>query len=144
MIHYFDKHINEANAYIKALAEELGHPEDTRQTIRLVRSVLHCIRERISISESLDLLSQLPMMLKALYVEQWVYHEKPPLQYNDLEGLAEAVEAEQARLGERSFDWPEPTEDLVKIVAASLRQYLTDGQAIHIIEQMPEEVRELF
>lgn len=144
MIHYFDKYVNEANTYIKGLAEELGHPEDTQQTIRLVRSVLHCIRDRITVSESLDLLSQLPMMLKALYVEQWTYHEKPPLQYSDMEGLAQAVKQEQERLGEQKFDWPEPTEELVKKVAASLRKYITDGQAIHVLEQMPKEVRELF
>ncbi len=144
MVHYFDNYLKEANTYIKGLAQALGHPEDTEQTIRLLRSVLHCLRDRISVAESLDLLSQLPMMLKSLYVEQWTYHEKPPLQYDNLAGLAEAVEKEQAQLGERKFDWPESTEELAKKVTASLRQYLTDGQAIHIIEQMPTGVRELF
>lgn len=144
MIHYFDKYVSETNTYVKGLAEELGHPEEITQTIRLLRAVLHSIRDRIDMGESLDLLSQLPMILKALYVEQWKYHEKPPLRYKDMEGLAEAVKKEQERIGEQSFDWPEPTEELVKKVVSSLRQFMTDGQAIHVMGQMPKEVRELF
>lgn len=145
MIHYFDKYLNEANTYVKELASELGHENEPEKTIRLLRAVLHTLRDRITVSESLDLISQLPMVLKALYVEQWKYHEKPPLNYKDIEGFAQAVKKEQERLGEQAFDWEESTEDLAKVVLSSLREhYLTDGQAIHILDQMPKEVRELF
>ena len=145
MIHYFDKYLQEANTYVKELSSELGHPEDTEQTIRLLKATFHTLRDRITISESLDLLAQLPMVLKAIYVDQWKYHEKPPLHFEDIEGFAEAVKNEQARLGEQKFDWQESTEDLLKIIFSSLRDhYLSDGQAIHVMEQMPDGVRELF
>lgn len=144
MMHYFDKHVQEANEFVKDLSAELGHPDDQTQTIRLLRAVLHTVRDRITISESMDLLSQLPMMLKALYVEQWKYHEKPPLDYDDMAGLKEAVKQEQERMGEQKFDWPESTEDLIKIVLSALRKYLTSGQAIHVMDQMPKEVKAIF
>lgn len=144
MIHYFDKHVKEINEFVKDLSIELGHPDDQTQTIRLLRAVLHTVRDRITISESFDLLAQLPMMLKALYVEQWKYSEKPPLDYSDISGFKEAVEREQERMGEQKFDWEESTEDLARIVLASLRKYLTDGQAIHIMDQMPKEVKSIF
>lgn len=143
--HYFDKYVQEANTYIKELANELGHPEEQTQTIRLLRAVLHTIRDRIQVGESLDLMSPLPMILKGLYVEQWKYHEKPPLNYKDMEGFKEEVKKEQEKIGEQSFDWPEPTEELIKKVLGSLRKhYITDGQAIHVMEQMPKEVQEIF
>lgn len=145
MIHYFDKYLHEANTYTSELAAELGHENEPVKAIRLLRAVLHTIRDRITMSESLDLISQLPMVLKSLYVEQWKYHEKPPLNYKDLEGFAREVEKEQERIGEQSFNWDEPTEDLCKIVLSSLREkYLTEGQAVHVMGQMPKEVRELF
>lgn len=144
MIHYFDKHVQEANEFVKELSNNLGHPEEHTQTIRLLRAVLHTVRDRIKVGESLDLISQLPMMLKALYVEQWKYHEKPPLNYDDMAGMAEAVKKEQERMGEQSFDWQESTEDLVKTVLSSLRKYISDGQAIHVMEQMPKEVKAIF
>lgn len=144
MIHYFDKHVQEANEFVKELSNNLGHPEEQTQTIRLLRAVLHTVRDRIQVGESLDLISQLPMMLKALYVEQWKYHEKPPLNYDDMAGMAEAVKKEQERMGEQSFDWQESTEDLVKTVLSSLRKYISDGQAIHVMDQMPKEVKAIF
>lgn len=144
MIHYFDKHVQEANEFVKELSNNLGHPEEQTQTIRLLRAVLHTVRDRIQVGESLDLMSQLPMMLKALYVEQWKYHEKPPLNYDDMAGMAEAVKKEQERMGEQSFDWQESTEDLVKTVLSSLRKYISDGQAIHVMDQMPKEVKAIF
>lgn len=145
MIHYFDKHVQEANEFVKELSNELGHPEEHTQTIRLLRAVMHTIRDRIQMGESLDLISPLPMMLKALYVEQWKYHEKPPLNYKDMEGFKEAVKQEQARIGEQSFDWPEPTEELIKKVLGALRKhYISEGQAMHVMEQMPKEVQGIF
>lgn len=143
-LHYFDKHLHEINQFIDELAENLGHPEDTTQTIRLLRATLHTIRDRITMGESLDLISQFPMMLKALYVEQWKYHEKPPLDFKDMESFTNEVKKRQDRMGEQSFDWPESTVDMVKIVLASLQKYMGDGQAIHIISQMPKEFQKLF
>lgn len=143
-MHYFDKHVKEINTYLKELSFELGHENDTEQTVRLLRAVLHTIRDRITIPESIDLLAQLPMMLKAIYVEQWSCHEKPPLSFDDIEGFTEAVKNKQAQFGERKFDWNESTEELAMIVISSLRKYITDGQAIHVMDQMPKEVKELF
>ena len=145
MVHYFDKYVAEANTFINELSDELGHPDDPQQTIRLLKATLHTLRDRMTISESLDLVAQLPMMLKGLFVEQWKYHEKPPLHFEDIEGFAEAVKNEQARLGAQKINWEEPTADLIKIILQSLREhYLSDGQAIHVLDQMPPGVRELF
>ena len=143
-MHVFDNYFNEANAYVNELAYELGHENDQKSTIRLLRAVLHTIRDRITFGESLHLLAQLPMVLKALYVEQWTYHENPPLFYDDIAGFTEAVKNEQAKFGEQKFGRKESAEDQVKVVIASLRKFITDGEAIHVLDQMPKEVRELF
>lgn len=141
---YFDEYLNDANRFINELSKDLGHPEEQIQTIRILRAVLHTIRDRISIPESLDFMSQLPMMLKAFYVEQWTFHEQPPLHYEDIEGFAAAVKNQQARLGETNSDWKEPTVELVQKTLNALRKYVSEGQAIHVMGQMPEGVRELF
>ena len=143
-LHYFDKHLHEVNGFIEELASNLGHPEEKTQTIRLLKATLHTIRDRIHFGESLDLISQFPMILKALYVEGWKYHEKPPLDFDDIEGFKNEVKNLQDRMGEQSFDWPEPTEDLIKIVMSSLQKYISDGQAVHVLSQMPKEVQKLF
>ncbi|GAB3531384.1 hypothetical protein GCM10027443_13510 [Pontibacter brevis] len=140
----FDKFAQEGKEYLNTLAADLGHPEEKGQTAILLRAVLHTLRERITISESLNLLEQLPMFLKGIYVEQWKYREKP-LKFDSIEEFKNAVKQEQAKIGERQFDWGQSTEDLIKMVLTSLgTRYLSEGQLEHIAKQVPEEIRDLF
>lgn len=144
MANHLDKFAQEANKYLNQLAGELGHPEEVGQTYILLRAVLHTVRDRIQISESFHLLSQLPMFLKGVYVEHWVYSEKP-LKLQTLEEFKDAVKQEQERLGEQQFNWSEHTEELISKVLASLgTHYLSQGQLNHIATQMPKEMQPLF
>jgi len=144
MANYFDKFAQEANEYLNELAAGLGHPEEKGQTYILLRAVLHTLRDRITISESLHVLAQLPMFLKGVYVEQWQYREQP-LPFASVAEFKDAVKQEQAKLGEQQFNWPQHTEDLIQMVLTSLgTRYLTEGQLQHIATQMPKEVQKLF
>ncbi|RDV14542.1 DUF2267 domain-containing protein [Pontibacter diazotrophicus] len=144
MANYFDKFAQEGNEYLNELAADMGHPEEKGQTYILLRSVLHVLRDRITISESFHVLSQLPMFLRGIYVEQWEYREKP-LKIDSLEEFKEAVKQEQAKFGERQFDWGQSTEDLISMILTSLgTRYLTEGQLQHIATQMPKEIQPLF
>lgn len=144
MANYFDKFAQEGNEYLNELAADMGHPEEKGQTYILLRSVLHVLRDRITISESFHVLSQLPMFLRGIYVEQWEYREKP-LKIDSLQEFKDAVKQEQAKFGERQFDWSQPTEDLISMILTSLgTRYLTEGQLQHIATQMPKEIQPLF
>ncbi|UII31792.1 DUF2267 domain-containing protein [Fulvivirga ulvae] len=136
----FDKFAQEGNQFIHELSNELGHPQDEQQVLIVLRAVLHTIRDRITISESLDLISQLPMMLKALYVEQWKYQEKPN-KFDTLEGLKNDIKQRQEKYGENRFDWELSTEDIFAKTIEKLSKYLDEGQLKHIEEQLPHEIK---
>lgn len=138
----FDKFAQEANEFINELATELGHPENQEQTLIVLRSVLHSIRDRITIGESFDLLSQLPILLKGIYVEGWKYHEKPNT-IRSLEEFKNDIKARQEKYGERQFDWDLSTEEIVSKTINKLRRYLDEGQIRHIEDQLPAEVKPL-
>lgn len=139
----FETYANEGKAFLRELASNLGHPDDEQTAARVLRAVLHTFRDRITISESLDVLAQLPMFLKGVYVEQWKYREAP-LKIKTLEEFKEAVKKEQANFGEQSFGWQEPTEEIIKTTFLSLKKFLTEGEASHVLGQMPKEIQELF
>lgn len=139
----FEKYTQEANLFIKELARELGHEEETGTTGILLRAVMHTLRDRITISESFDILAQLPMYLKAVYVDNWKYLEKP-LNINSVEEFKEEVKKRQEQYGERDFDWEEPTVELVGTVLHHLGQFITEGEAENIAAQLPEELRSYF
>jgi uncharacterized protein (DUF2267 family) len=137
-----DKFAKEGRTFINELNDQLGHPGEDEASSRLLRSVLHVLRDRITISENLDVLAQLPMFLKAVYVEQWKYREKP-LKFDTMEDFKERVKKEQSRMGERDFQWSEPTEELIINIFIALRRYFSDGQLKHIFDQMPKEIKEV-
>src|SRR5690625_7509766 len=81
----FERYVHDANKYFKDLAQEIKPAEDINRVFIVWRAVMHTLRDRIHMGESLDLLSQLPIILKGLYVENWQHHEQSPLQYETLE-----------------------------------------------------------
>ena len=139
----FNKFAQEGQAFVNDLAERLGHPGEVAQTGILLRAVLHTLRDSMHIGESLNLLSQLPMFIKALYVENWKYSEKP-LRLKSIQEFTDKVEEEQANYGENRYNWNQSTFELTKTVLAALGQYVSPGEMQDIMDQMPKEVKELF
>lgn len=138
----FNLFAQEANRFFKDLGENLNHPreEDHGQVVRVLRSVLHVIRDHITIAQSLHLLSQLPMFLKAVYVEQWHYQDKPQ-RVKSLEEFKDKIKEKQRELGEVEFNWEEHTEEIMKRVLATMGQYLNAEVLDHVSDELPEEVQ---
>lgn len=139
----FEKFAQEGNLFVKNLAKSLGHPDETGRTGIILRAVLHTIRDRITISESLNMLSQLPMFIKAVYADSWKYREKP-LSMRTVEDFTNEVEKHQQQYGEYEFNWKESTEDIVKTVIKELGTYITKGEFEDIMAQLPEELEKMF
>lgn len=137
----FEKYAQEGSHFVNNLAKDLGHPEEKARTGIVLRSVLHAIRERLTVSESLHILSQLPMFLKSIYVDNWKYREKP-LGLNTTEDLLKEVENYQEQYGESDFDWNKTTAEIVQIVLRALGAFISEGEFRHIIAQMPEQLAE--
>ncbi len=136
-----NKFAQEGSTFINELSSELGHPGENEATTRLLRSVLHVTRDRITMSENLDVIAQLPMFLKAVYVEQWKYREKP-LKFDTMDEFCQKVKDHQSSMGEKDFQWNESTEELVRRTFSALRKYLSQGEARHVLDQMPKEIKE--
>lgn len=138
-----EKYLHETHDYINQLAEDLGHPEEQRRVMIIWRAVMHTIRDRIQISESLDLISSLPMILKGMYTVGWKYHETPPLDYETMEQMKTRVKALQNQYGESEFDWAKGTDEIISITLDSLERYFSEGQMEHIRTQLPENIEEV-
>jgi uncharacterized protein (DUF2267 family) len=139
----FDKYAHEGNEFVNKLAKKLGHPEEIARTGIVLRAVLHTLRDRLTMSESLHLLAQLPMFLKAIYVENWKYLKKPS-RLDTLDEFTEEVKRHQDQYGEDEFDWEKHTKDIVSIVFEALSPYISAGETEHIKAQLPRELEKFF
>jgi uncharacterized protein (DUF2267 family) len=141
-INHFEKFRGEYIDFVRTLASDLNHPEDENKVGRVLRAVLHTLRDRLTVQQSFHVLAQLPMFLKLDFIEGWKYHEKP-IKYSSIEEFTEAVKEEQSLLGERNFDWEESTEEIVNTVFNSLKKYLDEGTFQKIYIEFPASLHPL-
>ncbi len=139
----FDKFAQEGNLFLKELSQQLGHPDEQARTGIILRAVLHTLRERITIGESFNLLAQLPMFLKAIYVDNWKYKEKPK-RISTKEEFFKEVEKHQDQYGEQQFNWEKSTEEIAGIVVRELGKYVSKGEFEDITAQLPNELKDIF
>jgi uncharacterized protein (DUF2267 family) len=139
----FEKYAQDGQHFVNKLASQLGHPEEKGRTGIVLRAVLHALRDRLTVGESLHLLASMPMALKGVYVDGWKYRDKP-LAIKSMDDLVAEVEAHQREYGERDFSWDKSTEDIIHIVLMSLREFVPDQEYEHMISQFPKELKEIF
>ncbi|SDL17659.1 Uncharacterized conserved protein, DUF2267 family [Salinimicrobium catena] len=139
----FEKFAKDAHEYINFLAKELGHPDEKERVLIIWRAVMHCIRDRIHLGESMQLIAPLPMILKGIYVEDWKYSEHPPKKFHTIDEMKEEVKAIQRQYGEEDFPWNKSTEEIIAITIHSLKRFMHDEQLQQLKEQMPKELQEL-
>ena len=48
-----------------------GDLSDTGEAVAILRSVLHQLRDRLSLEEAVDLSAQLPLIVRGMYYEGW-------------------------------------------------------------------------
>ena len=69
-IPHIEASVHTANVWLKELAQELGW-EDRERVYHALRSVLHALRNRLTVDEAADLGAQLPLLIRGLYYEGW-------------------------------------------------------------------------
>ncbi|WKK83325.2 DUF2267 domain-containing protein [Marivirga arenosa] len=139
----FEKYTQTANSILKEIAEELGFPNDIDLSGRILRAVLHTLRSRLTIQESFQLMAQLPMLLKAIYVEGWKYQEKPTRIKNIGEFIREVIHEDQP-LGHHDIRTVKDGENVIRTVFKVIRNHVSEGEITHIIMSMPAELRPLW
>ena len=81
----FDKYAREGNEFLKELAFELNHEDDYAMAGRKLKAVLHTLRNYLTVEEAAQMLAQLPMFMKAVFVDKWSFRHKvkPAKNLND-------------------------------------------------------------
>jgi uncharacterized protein (DUF2267 family) len=137
------KYVEEANVFLKEVARELGTPDDMGHASRVAAAVLHTLRERISVEESMHLISNLPMILKGIYVDGWKI-TKQAYHADTLEDFLNEVREHSRVDPGRDFGSDTMARETVQAVIRVLRKYVDEGEMRHIRQQLPEGVAVLF
>jgi uncharacterized protein (DUF2267 family) len=139
----FEKYAAKGNEFLNKLSVHLGDIENRDRAGRILRSVLRALRNRITVQESLQLLSQLPMAIKSVYVDGWkISHEY--VRIKTIEDFCEEVMKEDGLSVWRDFSNMEEAMESIEAVMKTLADYVTAGELHDVIDQMPREIKRHF
>lgn len=140
MPHDFNKFASEANKFMKDYAAELNLGNDSDKAYRIITSILHAFREMVSIQESLQLISQLPMFLKAVYVNRWdtkIRKTKP----KTTEQFIELVREKCGNTAQIDFPDYDIAEMYLSVTFIALRKYISFGELEDLKSNLPKDLK---
>jgi len=136
---YFDHYSAKGNHLLSELAAELGEPDNIPRAARVLRCTLHTLRRCLSIEESLHFISQLPLIIKGVYVDGWKVSHKERIKTWD-EFLLDLFDADGAPAGS-DFEDRESAAIAVAAVLRVLMAHVSAGEMSDIIAQLPAQLK---
>jgi uncharacterized protein (DUF2267 family) len=138
----YEQYAHEAHKFVSEVAIELGEPENIDQADRIMTAVFHTLRDMLTPEESLHLISQLPMLVKAIYVNGWHLNKKHRLR--SMDEFIESLMLQNPRAAARDFGNDEKAKERAKAVFRVIRNHISVGEVKDIIAQLPSELTELW
>lgn len=128
-----ERSVEKAHIWLKELAEELG-VEDRQYAYRVLRAVLHALRDRLTVDVAAKLAAQLPTMIRGIYYENWD-PSRTPLPIHDVDAFLDHVVREGRMSGE--------TEASVAVTAVArvLREHVTEGEIDDVLAVLPDKLK---
>jgi uncharacterized protein (DUF2267 family) len=133
----FQETIQKTIGMLKEIEEEFGWPEERRgQSLAALRTVLHTLRDRLTVPQSAKLAAQLPSLVRGIYYDGWV-PAKVPRKMNKDEFLNE-IRQQFLYSVEGSF------EQFVRRVLGVVKRHVSAGEIDDVKSDLPEDIRSLF
>lgn len=137
----FNQFAAEGNEFLKDYAKQLNLGNDTKMAGRILSSILHAFREVISIEESLQLISQFPMFLKAVYVNGWTAHKVKKIK--TMTEFIDLIRKYNGLTSIHDFGSDELAENYINTTFILLRRYISLGEMEDLRAELPKELKSM-
>lgn len=139
MAGYFDHYSAKGNQLLSELAAGLGEPENIQRAANVLRCTLHTLRRCLSTEESLHFVSQLPLIIKGMYVDGWKISHRERIRTWD-EFLLDLYDA-AGTPGCGDFDNRQNAAIAVAAVFRVLMTHISAGEMSDVMAQLPAHLR---
>ncbi len=139
----FNQYATEGNTFLKHYAKEMNLADNRDKAGRILSSILHALRDIISPEESLQFIAQLPMFLKAVYVNGWSMKKDKPR----IKKMAEFIDLVRKHDGPAAINDFEYNDDVaeqyIDTTFIYLRKYISLGEMEDIRDGLPKELKSM-
>ena len=129
----FDTTVHKTHRWLNEIQERM-QLESSEQAYRVLRAVLHVLRDRLTVDEAAHLGAQLPLLVRGLYYEGWDPSGKP-LALRSREEFLERLESEFGRRPP-SIDKTEA----VRVVFEKLDEAIAEGEIEDVRQVLPKPI----
>jgi uncharacterized protein (DUF2267 family) len=133
MISAFESSLDKTNVMLKEIESAYGWPKEQRnQSYAALRTVLHLLRDRMPVGQSVQFAQQLPVLLRGVYFDGW-QPENVPVKLNRDDFLYEVRQG-------FPYDVEGGTQRVVQVVLDTLRRHVTQGEWEDVKSSMPKDL----
>ncbi|MEV1332374.1 DUF2267 domain-containing protein [Micromonospora costi] len=125
--------IDKTNVILKDIENAYGWPKEQRnQSYAALRTVLHLLRDRMPVQESVEFAQQLPIVVRGIYFDGW-QPQDVPVKLNRDDFLYEVRQG-------FPYDVEGGTERVVQVVLDTLRRHINQGEWDDVKDTMPRDL----
>ncbi|SCF13923.1 Uncharacterized conserved protein, DUF2267 family [Micromonospora coriariae] len=133
MISAFESSLDKTNLILKDIESAYGWPKDRRnQSYAALRTVLHLLRDRLPVNESVEFAQQLPILVRGIYFDGWNPSDVP-IKLNRDDFLYEVRQG-------FPYDVEGGPERVTQVVLDTLRRHVTQGEWQDVKDTMPKDL----
>ncbi|WP_433319467.1 DUF2267 domain-containing protein [Micromonospora sp. CA-269861] len=133
MISAFESSLDKTNLILKDIENAYGWPKERRnQSYAALRTVLHLLRDRLPVDESVEFAQQLPVLVRGIYFDGWVPSDVP-IRLNRDDFLYEVRQG-------FPYDAEGGAERVTQVVLDTLRRHVTQGEWQDVKDTMPKDL----
>lgn len=135
----FEKYAAKGNEFVNLVAGDLKTPRE--KAGRITRAVLHALRNHLTHEESFQLLAQLPIALKGIYVDGWKF-DKNSTRIRHIGDFLDEVRKEDQQQAGYDFGNNKNAQTAVAAVFKAMDNFVSEGEFEDIIAMLPKELKE--
>ena len=139
----FNQYANEGRAFLKAYTKHMGFGPDQDKAGRILSATLHALRDIIPFAESLQLTAQLPMFLKAVYVNGWTTRRRPD-KIKHMEDFIQLVRDHDGVAAVNDFGYEDDlAEKYIQLTFMFLRKHISLGELEDVRDSLPKDLKHM-
>ena len=128
-----ERSVEQANVWLADVAEEFE--SERGDAYRVLRAVLHALRDRVNVDEAAQLGAQLPALIRGIYYAEWDPSRTPMA--GDAKAFLDRVAREALLPGDTEAAFA------AGAVMRTLRRHVSPGEIEDVMAQVPPDLRAL-
>ena len=133
----FNGTMQKTQVWLNDLTNELEWQEHPHKVYHALRTVLHALRDRLTVEEAIQLGAQLPMLVRGFYYEGWTLKGKPRKERHKEDFLAHIKDAFKTDVTVRP-------ESVARAVFKVLARHTSKGEIDDVKNILPKALQELW